>query len=210
MTSEVSTMNTATNLANREYQGIGIPGLEHMPTSFIPVPRIKLVQSNTQDVLLADGQTEARKGTFYYENFQQTEDTLHIAILSAKPMTHTGPSLDDPTKEETKRSIGIIFYDFLLNKVFTMRFSPGSFQSWRKLVGAAVAAHEAGDMATFFSREVIVKTELIKDGSRSWYALVFNLGRVVSEEEMEMLTPLYEQFNSYFTQESDATKEEAA
>jgi hypothetical protein len=209
MTKEVAELSASTALASKDYQGIGMPGLEYMPTTFIPVPRVKLVQSNTQDVLLADGQTEARKGTLYYENLQESQDSLEVAILSAKPLTYTGPSLDDPTKIETKRSIGIIFLDLNQQKVFTMRFTPGSFQSWRSLIGQMVAAHEAGDMATAFSRAVTITTDLVKEGSRSWYVLRFQLGRVLDEEEFATAAQLYETYSGYFNKE-ETVDEEAA
>lgn len=207
MTKEVAATNASVILASKDYQGIGIPGLEYMPTSFIPVPRIKLVQSNTQDVLLADGETEASKGSFYYENIQETQKELHVAILSAKPMTFTGPSLDDPTKTVTNRTIGIIFYDLFTKKVMTMRFTPGSFGNWRSLIGQAVAAHEQGEMAAFFSREVVVTTELVKDGSRSWYVLRFRIGDDLSEEDFEEATNLYSQYNAYFNSQEETTEE---
>src|SRR5215207_6512528 len=104
MTKEVQELNSA-EVALAGPQTIDFPGLEDMPVSWVPVPRIKLVQANSQDVLLHDG-SDARKGSFYYADTQSQEDSVKAAILAAKPMSFTGPSLDDPTKIETKHSIG--------------------------------------------------------------------------------------------------------
>lgn len=207
MTKDVTTKNDAAfALANKDFQGIAMPGLEHMEQRFIPIPRIKLVQSNSNDVQLADG-NDARKGSFYYENFQQSQDELHIALLGSKLMSFTGPSIDDPTVEKTSEFIGLIFLDLSYNKVFTMRFSPGSFRNWSSLVGQFMAAHEAGEMATTFSKETIITTELMKDGSRSWYVLRFQIGKELDETTFETASALYEQYSNHFNRVADDVEE---
>lgn len=178
----------------RTPSGLGVNGLEFVPTSAVSLPIVKLVQPTSQDVTLPDG-SDAPMGQFLFTSLGVVRPELRMAIISAHVGDHT--FTDDDGIAVTKTQVSIIGIDRVSNKMFLARFSATSLPAFGKLMSQIKSA----GLENAWDREVIVTTEKRESKRGKFWVAKFALGEEVSEDDAAQYVTAWMEMANYFERE---------
>lgn len=185
----------------RSSEGMGIHGLENVPTSAISLPIVKLVQPTSRDIELPDG-TDAPVGQFFFTSLGEAQPELRMAIISAHVGEHTFQ--DDDGNAITKTQASILGVERSRQMLFLTRFSATSLSAFGKLMSQIKNA----GMDAAWVREVIVTSEKRESAKGKFWVAKFALGEPVSENEAAEYVQTWMSMSDYFDRED--TQEEGA
>lgn len=198
MSQELQTVSNQDKALIDQSVGVGIEEFEGVPASVIPLPRIKMVQGMSTDVVLADGK-DASAGSFYVEDFQESRDNLRVSILAAQVRPVEFDDKNNPGQKISKNRLSIVFYDLDDKRVCISSFSAMSIRNWGKMMSQMVNR----GVVTARECQVVINTSKIEDDKGKYWVANFQLGEELSDDERSIVDGYFEQYRAYLTRTED-------
>ena len=168
--------------------GLGIQGLEEEDASILPIPFVRVVQSQSKDIKMKDGK-DAPEGWFLFSDTREAVPELVACILKSKVVV-TDFERDGEIKPTTQRKIIAMTLD--TKKVFNLTISVTSFGEYGRLV----AEMKQNKVTSVWERIVTFRTEKRENDKGKFQVVTFILGEVPKEEDSIEMALAYEQFKN--------------
>jgi len=177
--------------------GLGIRGLEEEDPSILPIPFVRVVQGQSKDIKMKNGE-DCPEGHFFFNDTRESVEALTFCLLKSKVIT-VNFERDGKIIPTAQRKILGITMD--TKRIFMLTVSISSFGNFGRLV-AEMKAKKITEAWSYMITATTVKTENDKG---KFYAVEFALGEKLTAEDNEEMSLAFEQFKNYFEKKEETT-----
>lgn len=179
---------------------IGIPGLENIPMSILPIPFVKLVHGTSRNVFLKDGK-KANPGTFYHTDTKEVEDEINFALIQSKFQKRMVEN-QKTGKMELKEFLNILGYDLVSKDLFIISLS--ALSAWRTF-GMLMAQVRKAKLTASWEFYTTLKAVVVTSNGNEFQAPEFQLGERIASEDMQKAEKAYQEYGSVLDKTIDDT-----
>lgn len=179
--------------------GLGIQGLEDVPSSILPIPYLRLIQPSSQKTETSKGK-EAVAGTFYFNDTKTEYESVTFALIKAKYGMQSFER-DGEMKESVKLALLGMTLD--TNKLFIITLSVMSFTSF----GSLVAQMKEAKMKSTWEKAITVTSEKQENDKGKYYVAKFELGDDLTQAQIHNLASKHQEFGTVLDRKDQQASE---
>lgn len=193
------------SLIDRSDFGIGIEGLQDVPTAMIPVPFMKLVQGTSKNIELENGE-DAPVGSFYLTDLQVAFKDLTFVMLRVKhQVIDFEREIDGQMKMVPTKQLLILGMDLDTEKLFILTLSVMSFSNFGRLI----AKFKDQKVNAVWQYQVHVTSEKMENKKGKFQIANFQIGEKLTEDQIAKMQEKYGQYGGVIDREDLFTQDEA-
>lgn len=203
--------DTAITTPTEHIDTMDIKGLDEVPVSYIPLPFVKLISSNSKDPYDKDGNV-VPSGKFLNTGNKNVYDKLSFHVLRAKPGTVTNKDMKtgELVTKDCFRVLAIRSDDIenLDATPFIMMYTGTAFWNFRSTLGIIKQLAAQTGVVWSTKIEAIVKPYTNKEG-QNYQALDFGVKPAqLDEGRLAFLESLYYQWGGNLDRKEDSQDDE--
>ncbi len=175
---------------SEQFKGVNIGGLESIPASMVAVPYCRLIQPTSKKTIQSSNGQDARLGSFFFNDIQESVPELNFVLLRAK---HELKQVDKDGQFVTPDYIGelgkpkpvvsILGITTDTDKLFILSISATSFSSFGKLIAKLKSLQI--DKTWRFSFKAT--SEKMENAKGKFYVVNFEIGEELKDTQSEQM-----------------------